>query len=480
MTRFTEEQKQFILDNYATMQTWQIAEKLNLPKKKIEGFAYYHHLKKAENFKVIRIDNRFDFDECDYIIENFHNKTNSQIAAYLGCTTDEVAAFARAHRLKKSCVAYMGNGTMSAEQKQFILDNYATMLTSDISKKIGVEPNRIRSYAYAHGVKRDREVAPVMVDNKDGLSIEQKKYIIENYAFMQNNDICDAISITPEQLHSYSSNRKLSKNVGAGMKDDGYFDVCINERNNNEYNIETHLGQSCEPKIAQEYLYKSKYGKYFVNQSYFETIDNEWKAYWLGFLYADGYVINQKRNGKSENCVGLTLSIKDKNHVQKFLNSLQSDSPVALYKTNYKDYMCAKSYITNQKLVQDLCKCGCVPNKSLILTFPTFDIVPQHLLRHFIRGYFDGDGCVSINKESCSVIINFLGTKEFLSKLQDILFETCGLRKTKIQQKRGSKAYYIEYGYIYAIKKFYNYLYKDCNIYLERKLNKFDTVFCLE
>lgn len=45
----------------------------------------------------------------------------------------------------------------------------------------------------------------------------------------------------------------------------------------------------------------------------------------------------------------------------------------------------------------DLSKHGCVPNKSLILKFPT--TLPNELVNDFIRGYFDGDGSVYINNK---------------------------------------------------------------------------------
>lgn len=50
--------------------------------------------------------------------------------------------------------------------------------------------------------------------------------------------------------------------------------------------------------------------------------------------------------------------------------------------------------ITNKKIVDDLVKLKCVPRKSCIIELPTYDIVPENLFRHFLRGYFDGDGCM--------------------------------------------------------------------------------------
>lgn len=86
-------------------------------------------------------------------------------------------------------------------------------------------------------------------------------------------------------------------------------------------------------------------------------------------------------------------------------------------------------HLTSDKMFNDLCSHGCVPNKSLVLTFPKD--IPENLIHHFIRGYFDGDGSVFIlnhkwikNPKTNPVVcyretlgVGFNGTKEFLSGL---------------------------------------------------------------
>lgn len=478
--KFSEDEIKYIEENYPYEQNYLIAEHLGCSTKKISQYAYYHKLKKADDFVTVRCDSRFSLEEFDYIIENFSNKTNEEMAEHLGCETKYIAAFARRHNLKKMDVSLLGSTNMTPEQKRFILDNYATMLTVDISKAIGVKCDTIRSYANFHGVKRDRSKVPMMVENKNGLTNEQKKFIIENYDSIPNREICKKLDITQEQLRSYSSNRDLKKGDGVAYKDDHYFEKCLQKRNKNGYSKELYLGSDKEPVVEQSELYKSKYGKYYVNPNYFEKIDNEWKAYWLGFLYADGCVIKKRSNGKNENVVSLALSSVDKIHVEKFQRSIQSTHPIATKPTNYKDTMSVKISVINKNLVDDLCKLGCVPNKSLILKFPTDDIVPKNLIRHFIRGYFDGDGCISINLEKRFARVNMMGTRDFLETIVDILHNECGWRKTPICQKKGNSAFYIQSGYIRGIENFYKYLYRDSNIYLDRKLKKFDTVFSLE
>ena len=108
-------------------------------------------------------------------------------------------------------------------------------------------------------------------------------------------------------------------------------------------------------------------------------------------------------------------------------------------------------------------KLGCIPNKSLILKFPNEKQLPKNLLKHFIRGYFDGDGYISKNNKP--ITINILGTKEFLLKLCEII----NIDKNKVKNKTLNKnTYYIEINGKNA-RNFCNFIYRDSNIFLNRK-----------
>ena len=117
-----------------------------------------------------------------------------------------------------------------------------------------------------------------MKNNKKGLTQYQKEFIIENYSTMKTNDICRILNLQYEQVHSYAQNKKLKKNPYSSLKFNNYFDELLKKRSREEYNVFNYIQNKDEPKTDS--LYKSKYGKYFVNQHYFEKIDNEWKAYW--------------------------------------------------------------------------------------------------------------------------------------------------------------------------------------------------------
>ena len=122
------------------------------------------------------------------------------------------------------------------------------------------------------------------------------------------------------------------------------------------------------------------------NEYYFSKIDTEEKAYWLGFLYADGCVHSNNNE--------ISINITDKEHIEKFKTAIGAVNH-KITETNDKRFPNAKTLyqftIKDEQLHKDLIQWGCVPQKSLLLT--KIPNIPRDFISHFIRGYFDGDGC---------------------------------------------------------------------------------------
>src|SRR5690606_21393784 len=135
--------------------------------------------------------------------------------------------------------------------------------------------------------------------------------------------------------------------------------------------------------------------KYNFNESFFETIDTEEKAYWLGFIAADGN-INDRGENKSKS-LHIGLSFKDKNHLLKFMININYSHLLIEIKEriiNLKKRRYVRLNLNSKKMYNDLLDKGITPRKSLTLKPPKN--VPKDLVRHWIRGYFDGDGSVHI------------------------------------------------------------------------------------
>lgn len=206
------------------------------------------------------------------------------------------------------------------------------------------------------------------------------------------------------------------------------------------------------------------YHKYTFDTKFFETIDTPEKAYWLGFLYADGSIESKDTLRYGEQSFKLQLQEQDKEILEKFNLDLKSTYPIRYDNshTNRQVILAPR----NQKTVDDLIRLGCVERKSLILKFPTEEQVPRKFIRDFIRGYFDGDG--SISEYNGEWHINFVGTQDFIRSLYDII---------KIgsiyPDKRKTNSWYIGANGNKQILEFYHYLYDGATRYLQRKYDKF-------
>lgn len=235
--------------------------------------------------------------------------------------------------------------------------------------------------------------------------------------------------------------------------------------------------------------------RYYVkNENYFEVINTEQKAYFLGLLFADGTNASDRidSNGKliKRNQIALSLKMDDKHIFDSFLLELESNYRLRVRKNslrneNWSD-QCMLT-ITSAKMSEDLSRLGCIPNKTKSLNFPTNDIIPKELMHHFIRGYFDGDGCVwigkrypftfndgAIGRRRTRIIHNmkftFVGLDSFIESVKTNLIDYAGFSNVKINyHKRKEKSASLEYSGKNNIIKLYNYMYKDATVFLKRK-----------
>lgn len=197
------------------------------------------------------------------------------------------------------------------------------------------------------------------------------------------------------------------------------------------------------------------------NINYFDVIDSEEKAYWLGFLLADGNV------SSTSGSITVGLKLEDKLHLEKLKNSIGCINPVRVDTKNGRN-RCRFCFGSNYTKHQ-VSKFGLVPKKTYKLKFP--ENIPLHLKRHLIRGYFDGDGFLGFyNNGLNSYRASLIGTEDFL---KEVLFNCVlesnisilnknrgGDSRIKVFQLTGKNAY-----------NFTRFLYENSTIYLERKYN---------
>lgn len=192
--------------------------------------------------------------------------------------------------------------------------------------------------------------------------------------------------------------------------------------------------------------------KYSYDRSVFKTIDSEEKAYWLGFILADGYV--------SDKGLEIGLNIKDRTHLQKFCKFIGIDESAI----KVKGETTVRVIITSVELVQDLLSHGIKNKKSLIADF-NHTILNGELARHYLRGYFDGDGYMSKDGNRSEVTC---GSTVLLNSWQDHLRETLSIEYKRVHSDNRSNAKRLRYSKkdTLALKQ---YLYNDSAIFLNRK-----------
>lgn len=212
--------------------------------------------------------------------------------------------------------------------------------------------------------------------------------------------------------------------------------------------------------------------RHTCDHSFFCYIDTEEKAYWLGYLSADGCISksNVPREGPM---LVINLSAIDKEHLVKLKTALQSSHPIKDYTLNYKtpNQKISRFTISSKQLTDDLIKHGVHPRKTFTLQWPQF--LPDNLLPHFTRGFFDGDGCFYIyikSRRSPSAHFSVTANFVFLQEMQRYLVPKCALTATKLSPQRNS--FCLSYGGNLQVARIAHLLYDGATVFLERKYNK--------
>lgn len=229
---------------------------------------------------------------------------------------------------------------------------------------------------------------------------------------------------------------------------------------------------SIDSKMRTLGLKRGKVRKYSLNEKYFENIDSEEKAYWLGFLYADGCVIDKKHKNGSSNGKKLKISLKrsDTEHLKKFNESICSNYPIRnkISKINGFEYPVAELSISNTEFVNNIIKQNIVPRKTYEGKYP---IVCDSLMRHFLRGYIDGDGYIGriVNEHRVKYSIEICSYgKDVLEVIQNYLLKN-GISSKIYLKSKNRKDYRIMIYSFNSVAKLLVLLYSNSTIHLNRK-----------
>lgn len=219
---------------------------------------------------------------------------------------------------------------------------------------------------------------------------------------------------------------------------------------------------------------------YSIDETYFDEIDTEDKAYFLGWMYSDGCNSTYDNKGKNRYNIVVQLQKRDREILDAFLSYMKSTAPLAYVaprEENEQGYY--RMSIYNKRMSQMLEKHGVTANKTFNVTYPTW--LSEELQHHFVRGVFDGDGSISLTYKrdgrwgGASVVI--IGTEDLChnirQKLHNELHITPNIVDTHNTDKRIRT---LTIGKQLEVLEFGEWLYKDATMWLSRKREKFDVL----
>lgn len=399
---YTQEELEYIQENYNNMTANELAVKLNKPIGSINNATRKMGLIKQPHSK-------WTDKEIEFLKSNYINMTSEEISSYVNHTVDAVNTM-------RDRLNLVRNQSWSNSEIQFLKDNFESTLFSELSKTLNRTEGAIRSKCFDLNLFKNTPWTD-----------DEINFVKENYMEMKTSDIAQMLSRTMSAIELKA--RKL------GLK---------------------------------KYPYTCDY-------HYFDEIDTEEKAYWLGFLTADGWINKNDKNNAG--VTGIELQYGDINHLKKFNKSIGGNYQITdrwrsctlSSDQNKKNHMCCIR-IFSLTMYNSLIKIGFSNNKSYDFHVPN---LPCHLINHYIRGYFDGDGCLCFTNKSFN--INFTTASKILNDdVANILkSENFNYSERSYISDFGTTMYRLD---IYRQQdkiNFLDWIYEDANIYLDRKYKKY-------
>ena len=253
---------------------------------------------------------------------------------------------------------------------------------------------------------------------------EQQDYIVKNYLILSYKEIGSNLGFTERQIRGWLNNHGYNKNRK-------------------------------------------------INDKYFDCIDTPLKAYYLGLIYADGWICANSNTRNYE--FGIELQSEDKYILEKLNNELGGYNIISHkepqirsingYKANSGHSDVLRIY--SKPLVLSLISNGIETNKTYKNVFP---IVPNNLFFDWLRGYIDGDGCYYTNKATNTYMHITCCSKEPLLYVQNKLKEYSIKSTIYSETSRKYRLMCTDYNSLHTLV---NHLYyQDDLFYLQRKYEK--------
>jgi hypothetical protein len=198
--------------------------------------------------------------------------------------------------------------------------------------------------------------------------------------------------------------------------------------------------------------------KHQIREDAFDVIDED-SAYWIGFLFADGSVLQNKLSHSYS--IALTLAVIDEGHIRKFLGFLATDYPIR-HSTNENHSRRATVSISSNRLAASVERFGLTPRKT-----HTAQVRELEMNRDFWRGVIDGDGCIHVDKLG-NPRLSLVGSEKLVAQFRDFV-------RTHAS-KSAALPFHITRSNVFTFAchklsamKIIDVLYRDCKTALDRK-----------
>lgn len=287
---------------------------------------------------------------------------------------------------------------------------------------------------------------------------------------MKVNDIASQYNVHPNTIKVILSKCGLTKKDRKGLLD--LLDIqkieSLYKDGWSTKNIANQLNVSAESirRVLKRNGIERRHSLYSVNDHYFDIIDTQDKAYFIGLLWADGC------NDVDKNLITITLQERDKHILDSFNDIIENTRPLYFVNKSAKNPNWSDCYaltIISEHMSNVLESYGMVRAKSLVLEFPHW--LDKSLLPHFFRGYMDGDG--HIRHSGTGYGAEFVGTDWFCENAQRILQKELGISSHLSKPNPLKNTTLLKISTKKDSKIFLDYIYNDANLFLKRKFDSY-------
>lgn len=407
---------------------------------------------------MIKIRN-YTQEELEYIRENYNDMTAQELATKLNKPIGSINNATRKMGLIKQF-----HKPWTVAEIEYLKNNYIEKTSEDIGKHLNRSTQSVNAERDRLGLVRNEPWGKKDVD-----------YLVENFEKMTHAEIGQVLCRTEQAVRAKCFDLGLFKKELPWTDDEinfvkqYYMEMKISDISK----ILNRTASAIELKASRMGLKKYPYT---CDYHYFDEIDTEEKAYWLGFLTADGWISKNDKNNSG--VTGIELQYGDLNHLKKFNKSISGNyqitdrwktCPVSTKDKEKKHHTCCIR-IFSLTMYNSLVDKGFTKEKSYDYHIP---YLRKDLVRHYVRGYFDGDGCFCYTNKSFG--ISFITASrqlydDLLQILEDINIKICC---SIFVNEFGTTMYRPEVHKLKDKIKFLDWIYKDANIYLDRKYKKY-------